>query len=157
MDLRPDSYTVREATSKLGISEDAVRKRIKRGSIESYKSSGRVYVIIHTDIKVVTRQTMSESQQSLETEGILSNSEAINTFKLFKETTTITIEMLREQNEMYIKKNEIYINDIEKLQEENKILTEKNKRLIQKNKDLFQEVVNFKEDNSKKKKHKNKK
>ncbi len=38
--------TVREASGALGISEAAVRNRIKRGTLRSEKVSGRVYVVL---------------------------------------------------------------------------------------------------------------
>ena len=38
--------TVREAADQLGISEAAVRNRIKRGTLTTEKESGRVYVLL---------------------------------------------------------------------------------------------------------------
>ena len=38
--------TVREAADQLGISEAAVRNRIKRGTLRAEKLSGRVYVVL---------------------------------------------------------------------------------------------------------------
>lgn len=38
--------TVREAADQLGISEAAVRNRIKRGTLQAEKKSGRVYVLL---------------------------------------------------------------------------------------------------------------
>lgn len=39
-------YTVKEAASVLGISQDAVRSRIKRGSLEVEREGRRVYVLL---------------------------------------------------------------------------------------------------------------
>ena len=38
--------TVREAADQLGISEAAVRNRIKRGTLQAERESGRVYVLL---------------------------------------------------------------------------------------------------------------
>jgi hypothetical protein len=45
-----ESYTLSEAARILNTSEGALRQRIRRGTLESYKDQGRVYVYIpHTD------------------------------------------------------------------------------------------------------------
>lgn len=154
MELKPDSYTIRESSYKLGISDDAVRKRIKRGVLESYKINGRVYVIIPTDINVDIGQNLSKNEQSPKNDQVLSTLEVIDTFKLFKETTTVSIDLLREQCQMYKDKAELLEEKIKTLSEEKEVLTEKNIRLSKKNKDLFKEVVNSKETLKKKPKKK---
>ena len=41
-----DRLTVQEAAARLGVKEDAVRKRIQRGSLVHEKEDGRVYVYL---------------------------------------------------------------------------------------------------------------
>jgi len=41
---RPDSVNSQQASQFLGITEDAIRKRIARGTLEGYKEDGRWYV-----------------------------------------------------------------------------------------------------------------
>jgi predicted ArsR family transcriptional regulator len=41
--------TVHEAARKLGISEDAVRMRVKRGTVEAERENGRLYVLLTDD------------------------------------------------------------------------------------------------------------
>ena len=41
-----DRMTVREAADRLGITQDAVRSRIKRGTLASGHEGGRVYVLV---------------------------------------------------------------------------------------------------------------
>jgi excisionase family DNA binding protein len=40
--------TVREAAQQLGISEDAVRMRVKRGTLSAERGGGRLYVLLDT-------------------------------------------------------------------------------------------------------------
>jgi hypothetical protein len=46
VDKRLDGLTIQEAAAKLGIAPEAVRKRLKRGSLEGYKADGRWLVIL---------------------------------------------------------------------------------------------------------------
>src|SRR5829696_3452083 len=49
--LRPiDRYTVPEAAHALGISPEAVRNRLSRGTLESTKENGTVYVLLTADM-----------------------------------------------------------------------------------------------------------
>lgn len=41
-----NKYTVQETAERLGISVDAVRKRINRGALKSSKENGRIYILI---------------------------------------------------------------------------------------------------------------
>jgi excisionase family DNA binding protein len=41
--------TVHDAARQLGISEDAVRMRVKRGTLEAEREGGRLYVLLDTD------------------------------------------------------------------------------------------------------------
>ncbi len=41
--------TVQEAADMFGISQEAVRMRVKRGTLESEKRGGRVYILFNTD------------------------------------------------------------------------------------------------------------
>ena len=45
-----DQYTVPEAAQALGISPEAVRNRLSRGTLESTKEDGTVYVLLPTDM-----------------------------------------------------------------------------------------------------------
>lgn len=42
-------YTIPEAAETLGITEEAVRQRVKRGSLDSLKVGGRLCVLLNTD------------------------------------------------------------------------------------------------------------
>jgi len=43
-DTRPETVDSHQASQFLGITEDAIRKRITRGTLEGYKEDGRWYV-----------------------------------------------------------------------------------------------------------------
>src|SRR5215203_5913676 len=45
----PQRFTVREAADALGISEGAVRMRVKRGTLRSTREAGRLYVLLEHD------------------------------------------------------------------------------------------------------------
>ncbi len=47
--MERQGYTLTEAARILGTSEGALRQRIRRGTLESEKVDGRVYVYPHTD------------------------------------------------------------------------------------------------------------
>lgn len=51
MERKPtdERLTVAEAADRLGISEDAIRSRIKRGTLVSVRESGTVYVLLDAD------------------------------------------------------------------------------------------------------------
>jgi hypothetical protein len=57
--------TVREAVAALGISEGAVRMRIKRGTLESTREGERLYVLLHTD--PTPDPTRSDSERLIST------------------------------------------------------------------------------------------
>lgn len=44
--LSGEGVTIPEAASRLGLSIDGVRKRLQRGTLESYKENGRVMVVL---------------------------------------------------------------------------------------------------------------
>jgi hypothetical protein len=46
MATRADGVTIREAAQALGITEPAVRQRLQRRTLKSYRADGRVYVIL---------------------------------------------------------------------------------------------------------------
>jgi excisionase family DNA binding protein len=61
-DATQDRVTIQEAARRLGVKEDAVRKRIQRGSIRHEKAEdGRVYVWVDTTQD--TRQTSQDTTQ----------------------------------------------------------------------------------------------
>ena len=57
--------TVQEAARLLGISEGAVRARIHRGTLETERDSGTVYVRINADDTTNERTEQSELAQTL--------------------------------------------------------------------------------------------
>lgn len=60
--MEPKRYSVAEAAEALGVSQDAVRKRIKRGTVEHGKDDrGRIYVLL--DPSETRRTTHQESDQ----------------------------------------------------------------------------------------------
>jgi excisionase family DNA binding protein len=46
LDPSRDRATIAQAAARLGISEDGVRKRIKRGQLAAYRVDGRTYVVL---------------------------------------------------------------------------------------------------------------
>jgi predicted ArsR family transcriptional regulator len=56
--------TVHDAARKLGISEDAVRMRIKRGTLSSDKEGGRLYVLL--DAEPTTEPTTDRTDELIE-------------------------------------------------------------------------------------------
>src|SRR5215211_2210864 len=56
------AYTLTDAARILGTSEGALRQRIRRGSLESYKEHGRVYVYISRTDTVQDEVHTPESQ-----------------------------------------------------------------------------------------------
>jgi excisionase family DNA binding protein len=64
-----DRLTVQEAADRLGVKEDAVRKRIQRGSLAHEKEDGRVYVYL--DVTQDAAQDSSYPQAQVEGNGEL--------------------------------------------------------------------------------------
>ena len=64
-----DRLTVQEAAARLGVKEDAVRKRMQRGSLAHEKEDGRVYVYL--DVTQDTTQDASYPQAQVEGNGEL--------------------------------------------------------------------------------------
>lgn len=55
--------TVKEAAKRLGISEDAIRKRLRRGALKAEKRRGRLYVDLDPDTsKTVQDKSGQESK-----------------------------------------------------------------------------------------------
>ena len=52
--------TVPEAAAALGITEAAVRGRIKRGTLRSYKESGKVYVLLEDVVSATNRDAPTD-------------------------------------------------------------------------------------------------
>jgi len=78
-DNRPDAIDSHQASQRLGITEDAIRKRITRGTLEGYKEDGRWWVQVpnnsqsqpetdRTDGKDIAIATMEARIESLETQ-----------------------------------------------------------------------------------------
>src|SRR5215208_5542099 len=51
---------VRDAARELGISEDAVRMRIKRGTLQANKEGGRLYVLLTPDLTTEPTPTRTD-------------------------------------------------------------------------------------------------
>jgi excisionase family DNA binding protein len=64
-----DRLTVQEAADRLGVKEDAIRKRIQRGSLIHEKEDGRVYVYL--DVTQDTAHDASYPQAQVEGNGEL--------------------------------------------------------------------------------------
>lgn len=64
-----DRLTVQEAADRLGVKEDAVRKRIQRGSLVHEKEDGRVYVYL--DVTQDAAQDAYHPQAQVEGDGEL--------------------------------------------------------------------------------------
>ncbi len=52
--------TVPEAATQLGITEAAVRGRLKRGTLRSYRESGKVYVLLEGDASSTNRDAPTD-------------------------------------------------------------------------------------------------
>jgi hypothetical protein len=57
-----EAYTLSEAARILDTTEGALRQRVRRGTLESYKEEGRVYVYIHRTDTVQGNVHTPESQ-----------------------------------------------------------------------------------------------
>ena len=69
--------TVAEAAATLGITEDAVRKRLKRGALKCERRGRRVYVLMDPDkSKTVQDGTGQESQTVQDKTGQMSKNES---------------------------------------------------------------------------------
>jgi excisionase family DNA binding protein len=69
-DIAQDRVTIQEAAQRLGVKEDAIRKRIQRGSIRHEKAEdGRVYVLVDAaqdatqDTKYTTQDATQDTAQ----------------------------------------------------------------------------------------------
>jgi hypothetical protein len=56
--------TVHDAARRLGISEDAIRMRVKRGTLSADKEGGRLYVLL--DIEPTTEPTTDRTDELIE-------------------------------------------------------------------------------------------
>lgn len=60
--------TVREAAEELGVSEAAVRNRISRGTLQSMRESGTVYVLLEADEPAANRGESSDQSEDKPTD-----------------------------------------------------------------------------------------
>jgi len=78
-DNRPETVDSHQASQRLGITEDAIRKRVARGTLEGYKEDGRWWVQVpsngqsqpetdRTDGKDIAIAAMEARIESLETQ-----------------------------------------------------------------------------------------
>jgi len=59
-----ERLTVAQAADRLGISEDAVRSRVKRGTLQAERESGTVYVLLDADRPATGEPTSDADQDS---------------------------------------------------------------------------------------------
>ena len=57
MNATRDLLPMREAAAVLGVTQDAIRARIRRGTIEARKESGRWMVAVPVDVQDAARDT----------------------------------------------------------------------------------------------------
>lgn len=60
---RPEHLTVAQTADRLGISEDAVRSRIKRGTLRSVRDGGVVHVLLDADRPTTSQPTGETTDQ----------------------------------------------------------------------------------------------
>jgi DNA-binding Lrp family transcriptional regulator len=64
--VEPIRLTVHDAARRLGLSEDAVRTRVKRGTLAAEKRGNRLYVLLEPDPTIdPTRNKISDLQEDL--------------------------------------------------------------------------------------------
>ncbi|CAN5819857.1 hypothetical protein BH23CHL2_BH23CHL2_24160 [soil metagenome] len=97
---QPVGYTIRQASDLLGISENAVRQRIKRGTIEAEKIGGRWRINLD-DHQSITRPTTSTDHQSTTTPTTSTDRQSTTTPTNTSTTSDQTelVEVLREEIE----------------------------------------------------------
>lgn len=66
---RPIRLTVRQTADQLGISEDAVRSRIKRGTLHAVRESGEVVVLLDADRRTTDQPTSESTNQADHSSG----------------------------------------------------------------------------------------
>jgi hypothetical protein len=59
-----ERLTVAQAADRLGISEDAVRSRVKRGTLQAERESGTVHVLLDADRPATDEPTSQPDQDS---------------------------------------------------------------------------------------------
>jgi hypothetical protein len=59
-----ERLTVAQAADRLGISEDAVRSRVKRGTLQAERESGTVHVLLDADRPATGEPTSQPDQDS---------------------------------------------------------------------------------------------
>ena len=70
-DTAQDRVTIQEAAQRLGVKEDAIRKRIQRGSLRHEKTQeGRVFVWVDT-AQDATRDTTEDTYQDVSRDAVL--------------------------------------------------------------------------------------
>ncbi len=97
-DTPPDisRLTVPEAARALGISPEAVRNRLSRGTLDSIKENGTVYVLLEADMARSTADTPNDRPRS--TDGISGGTPAAHAAALVAAKDE-TINLLRSQLE----------------------------------------------------------
>ena len=117
MAKRPDSYTVADAAKEMGISEDAVRKRIKRNTIEHYRQDGRIYVVWTNDVDVElvdeTVKSVRPSKKSKQASTIDDN--IMQKIEMYERITDRNIELLQDQAKLLEDTNKALMKSLRKL------------------------------------------
>jgi len=92
-------YTVPEAAQALGISPEAVRNRLSRGTLKSIKEKGTVYVLLRDDMVQSTADTSTNtSRYTTDTQHDIS-SEATGLLSAKDETIQVLKEQLEAERE----------------------------------------------------------
>lgn len=94
-DSRMDGVEVNEAAEILGISPAALRKRIQRGTIQSYKVDGRLYVVLTPE----DYESKGQGTESQDNDDIKSNDygDIVQTYQELVAAQKEEIEFLRQE------------------------------------------------------------
>ena len=117
MKLRPNSYTVVDAARELDISEDAVRKRIKRNTIENYRQDGRIYVVVSPVVEgEVDNDKQYKPYFSSKTKNVSSMDEKmLQRVEMYQSITDRNIELLEDQTKLLENSNKALMKSLKKL------------------------------------------
>ena len=69
LDNRPETVDSTRAAQFLGITEDAIRKRIARGTLEGYKEDGKWFVRLPGSDQKIDRTGVQDDQTGVQTDG----------------------------------------------------------------------------------------
>ena len=73
-------YSIPDAAKALGLTEEAVRQRVKRGTLDSIKVGGSLFVLLDTDVSL--DQSSDRDQPVVEVPGDTSNDTSVDMSRL---------------------------------------------------------------------------